>query len=123
VKGAELLGTQGNKYYLDRNGEPVLDTGSFVYMIANAANVTPRIFGKPSKEFFFQALEKIDLNADEVYVIGDDLDSDIQGGINAGIKGILVKTGKGKFFNSLKSRIKPFIVLESFSSLLDFLLV
>jgi len=122
VKGAELLGTQGNKYYLDRNGEPVLDTGSFVHMIANAANVTPRIFGKPSKEYFFQALEKIDLSTEEVYVIGDDIDSDIQGAINAGMKGILVKTGKGQFYDSLKSNIKPFSVLDSFSSLLDFLL-
>ena len=43
LKGARLLGTQGNIYYLDQNGEPVIDTGSFVYMIANAANVNPTI--------------------------------------------------------------------------------
>ena len=38
---AKLLGTQGNKFYLDSNGEPVIDTGSFVQMIATAANVKP----------------------------------------------------------------------------------
>ncbi|MFW9819789.1 MAG: HAD-IIA family hydrolase [Candidatus Thorarchaeota archaeon] len=117
LKGAKLLGTQGNIYYLDQNGEPVIDTGSFIYMIANAANVTPIIFGKPSKEYFLQALEKLELDPNEVFVIGDDLESDIQGAINAGIKGILVKTGKGQFLNSTKLRFKPHLILDSFSSL------
>ncbi|GAG60311.1 unnamed protein product, partial [marine sediment metagenome] len=70
--GAKLLGTQGNKYFLDRDGEPVIDTGSFVQMIANAANIEPVIFGKPSKEFFFQALKRIELELHEVLVVGDD---------------------------------------------------
>ncbi len=117
LKGAKLLGTQGNIYYLDHNGEPVIDTGSFVYMIANAANVVPKIFGKPSKEYFLQALCKIDLNPNEAFVVGDDLESDIQGAINAGIKGILVKTGKGQLLDSSSLKVKPYLILDSFSSL------
>ncbi len=120
IKGAQLLGTQGNKYFLDRDGEPVIDTGSFVQMIAYAANVDPKIFGKPSKEYFLQALKRIDLNTDEVLVIGDDPESDIHGAINAGIQGILVKTGKGRFYKPSKSQIKLSIIIESFSSLIDF---
>ncbi|UCC18954.1 MAG: HAD-IIA family hydrolase [Promethearchaeota archaeon] len=119
LKGAKLLGTQGNKYYLDRYGEPVIDTGSFIQMIATAANVVPRIFGKPSKEYFLQALERLILKPDDVCVIGDDLESDIQGGINAGIKGILVKTGKGQFYDPSKSDIEPYLVLDSFSSIIE----
>lgn len=120
LKGAKLLGTQGNWYYLDRIGEPVLDTGSFVHMIAKAANSESKIFGKPSKEYFLQASEKIKLKPNEVIVIGDDIESDIQGAINAGIKGILVKTGKGQNFNPNKSTIKPFKAVDSFTSLIDF---
>ncbi len=119
-KGAKLLGTQGNRYYLDSKGEPVIDTGSFVHMIAKAANVEPIIFGKPSKEYFLQALKKIKLKQDEVLVVGDDTESDIQGAINAGIKGILVRTGKGQFFESDKSEISPFKIIDSFSSLKKF---
>lgn len=119
LKGAKLLGTQGNKYYLDRNGEPVIDTGSFVQMIANAANITPKIFGKPSKEYFLQAVNKLDLTPNEVMVIGDDLESDIQGAINAGIKGILVKTGKGEHYDPLKTKIIPDAILNSFSSIIE----
>ncbi|MFX1363984.1 MAG: HAD-IIA family hydrolase [Promethearchaeota archaeon] len=122
LKGAKLLGTQGNKYYLDKKGEPVIDTGSFVQMIANAANVLPKIFGKPSKEFFFQALNKIHLTPNEILVVGDDLESDIQGAINSDIKGVLVKTGKGKFYDSKTSKIKPFMVIDSFSSISNFFL-
>ena len=121
MKGAKLLGTQGNKYYLDRDGEPVIDTGSFVQMIAYAANVDPKIFGKPSKEYFLHALKRINLNSDEVLVIGDDPESDIHGAINAGIIGILVKTGKGQFYKLSKSRIRPSKIIDSFSSLIDFL--
>ncbi|GAI63577.1 unnamed protein product, partial [marine sediment metagenome] len=109
---AKLLGTQGNKYYLDRNGEPVIDTGSFVWMIANAANVTPKIFGKPSKEYFVQALKRLDLLAKNTVVIGDDIESDIEGALNANIRGILVKTGKGQFYQPSKARIKPDLVIE-----------
>lgn len=118
---AKLLGTQGNKYYLDRNGEPALDTGSFVWMVANAANVTPKIFGKPSKEYFVQALKRLDLLAKNTVVIGDDIESDIEGALNANIRGILVKTGKSQFYQSSKARIKPDLVIESFTSILEHL--
>lgn len=45
---------------------------------------------KPSKEFFHYALEDIGVvDLQDVYIIGDSLTSDIQGGINSGIKTIL----------------------------------
>jgi len=116
-----LLGTQGNKYYLDRNGEPVIDTGSFVQMIATAANVKPTIFGKPSKEYFMQALKKLDLPASKTVVIGDDIESDIQGAHNANLRGILVKTGKGQFYKSSEKDIEPYKIIDSISSILELL--
>jgi len=118
---AILLGTQGNKYYLDVNGEPVIDTGSFVNMIANAAHVKPMIFGKPSKEYFIQALKKLNLPSEDVIVVGDDIETDILGAQNANLRGILVKTGKGQFFNSSEGNIIPYKVIDSFSSLTELL--
>lgn len=51
---------------------------------------------KPSKAFFDYVLGDIgDCDLDKTYIIGDSLTSDIQGGINAGIKTILFnKEGK-----------------------------
>jgi len=118
---AVLLGTQGNKYYLDVNGEPVIDTGSFVHMIANAANVKPTIFGKPSKDYFLQALKKLNLTSEDIIVVGDDIETDILGAQNANLRGILVKTGKGQFYNSSEGTIIPYKVIDSFSSLTELL--
>jgi HAD superfamily hydrolase (TIGR01458 family) len=118
---AILLGTQGNKYFLDVNGEPVIDTGSFVHMIANAANVKPIIFGKPSKEYFLQALKKLNLPSENVIIVGDDIDTDILGAKNAKIRSFLVKTGKGQYFNPSRRSIMPLKVIESFATLIDLL--
>ncbi|MHA1471491.1 MAG: HAD-IIA family hydrolase [Promethearchaeota archaeon] len=118
---AILLGTQGNKYFLDVNGEPVIDTGSFVHMVANAANVNPIIFGKPSKEYFFQALKRLNLASENVIVVGDDIDTDILGAKSANIRSFLVKTGKGQYFNQSKGSIMPSKIIESFASLIGLL--
>jgi HAD superfamily hydrolase (TIGR01458 family) len=121
LKGAKLIGSQGNIYYLDRNGEPVLDTGSFINMISNASNSPAKIFGKPSKQFFEQALKKINLHRNEVIVIGDDVFSDIQGAKDSGLKGILVKTGKGRLHNSFNGKSEPDLIIENFSKILDYI--
>jgi len=120
-KGADLLGTQGNNYFLDQKGEPVIDTGSFVQMIAKTANVNSRIFGKPSKEYFDQAIRRINLINEELIVIGDDIDSDIKGAINANLKAVLVETGKGQFYKPENADIKPFLILKNFASILEYI--
>jgi len=121
LKGAELFGTQGNRYFLDSEGEPVIDTGSFVKMLADAANIPYKIFGKPSKEFFKQALNKLNLTSSDCIVVGDDFESDIQGANNVGIKSILVRTGKGVHYKGSTKKAKPFLIIDSFKSILDYL--
>lgn len=121
INGAKLIGSQGNIYYLDRNGEPVLDTGSFVNMISNASNSSAEIFGKPAKQFFNQALKKIALKEEEVIVIGDDPFSDIKGALNMGLKTILVKTGKGSTFKNSNTKITPHLIIENFSMILNYI--
>ncbi|MHA1193216.1 MAG: HAD-IIA family hydrolase [Promethearchaeota archaeon] len=121
LQGATLLGTQGNIFYLDREGNPVIDTGSFVQMIARATKTKARIFGKPSKEYFEQAIELMDVSREKVVVIGDDYESDIQGAFNAGIRAILVKTGKGKYFEIGDGKKLPDMIIPSFSSLKEYL--
>lgn len=122
-KGAELLGTQGNLFFLDREGKPNLYTGSFVQMISKASKISsPQIFGKPSSGFFDQALNLMDLKSHQVVVVGDDIDTDIRGAYDVGIKSILVKTGKSQ--ESLETPIpyNPFKIINSIKSLEDLLL-
>jgi ribonucleotide monophosphatase NagD (HAD superfamily) len=59
----------------------------------------------------------LNLEPEEALVIGDDLETDIVGAINTGIKGILVKTGKGQYYDPKTSKIKPLMVIKSISKL------
>ncbi len=121
LMGAKLFGTQGNRYYLDHKGEPQIDTGSFVRMLADAAHVTFSLFGKPSKDFFVQALNKLGLKASECVLFGDDLESDIRGAKKAGIKPVLVRTWKAKGIVSFQKSMEPFLIITSFGSLVEYL--
>ena len=108
LNGAKLFGTQVNRYCLDKSGQPLIDTGSFVRMLSKAAGVPHKIFGKPFKEFFDQALDKIHLRPEECIVVRDDIESDISGAINAGIKPVLVKTGKATNYEDSDKNTNPF---------------
>ncbi|MHA1718700.1 MAG: HAD-IIA family hydrolase [Promethearchaeota archaeon] len=123
LKGAKLIGSQGNNFFLDINGNPKLDTGALVRMVANAAHVKPLILGKPNLDYFTLALNKIEVDPKDAIIVGDDIESDIKGAKNAGIKSILVKTGKGQnnFQKSLYSEIKPFFTIDTFSELQNIL--
>ena len=55
---------------------------------------------KPGPKMLLQAAEDLDLNLEEIYMVGDN-QSDIDAGINAGCKGgILVKTARNKVVES-----------------------
>jgi ribonucleotide monophosphatase NagD (HAD superfamily) len=49
------------------------------------------------------ALKKLGTNASETIIIGDDLFTDIKGGKEAGLRTILVRTGKGASHKSVIS--------------------
>ncbi|MHA1511460.1 MAG: HAD-IIA family hydrolase [Promethearchaeota archaeon] len=123
LKGARLIGSQGNRYFLDQNGIPKIDTGALVRMVADAAQVKPLILGKPNPDYFKMALKKIDVDTNEAIIIGDDIESDIKGAENAGIRGFLVETGKGQnnFHKNFLSKIEPFLTLKTFSELRNLL--
>lgn len=62
---------------------------------------------KPSPEMVFRAADDLQINLMQSYFIGDSL-ADVQCGINAGLKTILVKTGKGKETLSLLQKENNF---------------
>ena len=89
-----------------------LDTAPFVVALEHATQKKAQVFGKPDALFFRSALNHLGIEAEDCFMIGDDIRSDIDGAQAAGIKGILVKTGKFRTAD-LESGIKPFAVLES----------
>ena len=79
------------------------------------------VTGKPSAEFFQSALDSIGLQASEVAMIGDDLESDVGGAQHVGLKGILVLSGKTTQPPGPDGSVKPDVVLPSVAELLPLL--
>lgn len=93
-----------------------LDTAPFVKALEHASGRVAIILGKPSKEFYSSALHRLGCDASETIMIGDDIRGDIEASQNAGIRGILVRTGKFQQ-TDLEQGIKPFDVIDSIADL------
>ncbi|HEY8788480.1 MAG TPA: HAD-IIA family hydrolase [Actinopolymorphaceae bacterium] len=68
--------------------------GSMVAAVATATGGgNPQSAGKPARTLFDTALERLGAVADDTLVVGDRLDSDIEGAVAADLPGLLVLTG------------------------------
>ncbi len=118
LHGAELVALQKNRFWLSDDGY-MMDAGAFVAMLEYAANTTATLIGKPAPTFFEMALRDMGLSADEVLMIGDDIESDIGGAQRMGMRTCLVRTGKFRQKDFDNSKIKPDYILPSFFDLAD----
>lgn len=89
-----------------------LDVAPFVAALEHAARRKAVVFGKPARAFFEMASETLRVPAAEILMVGDDIEIDIAGAQEAGLKGALVKTGKFRP-PDLECAFQPDIVLDS----------
>jgi HAD superfamily hydrolase (TIGR01458 family) len=89
-----------------------LDTAPFVAALAHATGVEPVVMGKPSPAFFAAALKRLGAKAGRTAMVGDDIRADVAGAQGAGLKGILVRTGKFRPAD-LELGIAPDLVIDS----------
>ena len=98
-RGARLVGMHRNPWWLTPEG-PTLDSGSFVVGLEFAAETRATIIGKPSAAFFAQAVRDLRKEAGrglargDIAMVGDDVRTDVRAGQRAGLRGILVLSGK-----------------------------
>jgi ribonucleotide monophosphatase NagD (HAD superfamily) len=71
------------------------------------------LVGKPSKEFFHLALGDMGLGPEQAVMIGDDIQTDVAGAQSAGMRGVLVRTGKFREENTRRSSIRPDLTIDS----------
>jgi HAD superfamily hydrolase (TIGR01458 family) len=116
MRGAKLIAIHKNRFWQTESGLH-MDIGAFIAGLEYASNTEAIIIGKPSLDFFKAALNDMQLNANEVLMIGDDIDSDIGGAQAADIKAALVRTGKYRKAYTEASAIKPDITLDSIADL------
>lgn len=93
MDGAPLLAMGSNRYFRETGGLS-LDIGPFLKALEYAAGVQGRVLGKPAPDFFHAAVSDMGLEAHEVLMVGDDVEADVQGALDAGLQACLVRTGK-----------------------------
>ena len=116
MRGAELVALQKNRYWR-RHDQLVLDAGAFVSALEYSSGKTAQIVGKPSREFFHTATEELGLPAEQVVMVGDDLEGDVEGARQAGLRGIAVRTGKYRVEDEERALRSSDKVLDSIADL------
>jgi len=112
MDGADLIALQRNRYWETADGLS-LDAGPFVTAIEYATGREADVVGKPAPSFFELALSDLGVTADRVAMVGDDVEADVGGAIDAGLAGILVRTGKYREDLVRDSGIEPTATVDS----------
>lgn len=119
--GARLIALSRDRYWMTERGL-TLDSGPFVALLEDAAEVKSLVAGKPSAAFFEGAVASMGLPAgiprSDIVMVGDDFRGDIAGAQAAGYAGYLVRTGKYQEDEFKRSGITPERVLASVADLL-----
>jgi len=116
LDGAELIAMHEDRFH-PSEGKIVISLGGFVRALEYASGKKAVIIGKPNTNFFKIALDIVGRKESQAAMIGDSIASDIVGAQNAGIKGILVKTGGFREEDLAQSEIKPDLVIDSIKEL------
>jgi HAD superfamily hydrolase (TIGR01458 family) len=103
------------RFWKDDDGL-TLDNGPFAQALAYASGADPVVTGKPAADFFHAAAHRLGLAAPVLVMVGDDVRGDVGGAQGAGMRGVLVKTGK---FHptDLERGITPDAALDSVADL------
>ena len=94
--GAAFIALARNRTFKDTDGQLSLDAGPFVAALEFASRRDALLVGKPSALFYAAALADLGTSPRETVMIGDDVEADVAGAMQAGMAGILVRTGKYK---------------------------
>ena len=117
LDGAEIIAMEKDRYWLSDDNKLTLSAGPYVSAIEYATGKEAIMVGKPDRDFFKLALFDMHAEPGETYIIGDDIFTEIEGGKKAGLKTVLVKTGKYRKDVVESSGIKPDRIIESIAEL------
>ncbi|KAH7971010.1 hypothetical protein HPB49_017874 [Dermacentor silvarum] len=108
-----VLITLGKGKYYKEHGKMVMDVGAFTTALEYATDRQAIVIGKPGEEFFRLALEDMKLRPEDVVMIGDDIVCDVGGAQSAGMRGVLVRTGKFRPSDERHPSVKPDAIVQN----------
>jgi 4-nitrophenyl phosphatase len=117
-RGADWIATNTDKT-LPTEAGLVPGSGALVAALETATDQHPLALGKPELPMMEQALARIGLTAAETAMLGDRLDTDILGGINARMLTIMVETGVSTAEEATQGPIKPDYLLAGLPALVE----
>ena len=91
--GAELVALSGTMYWQADDGLR-LDAGAYAHLLGRAGGRAVTHVGKPAASFFHAACDSLGLEPGAVAMVGDDAETDVRAAQRAGLRGVLVQTGK-----------------------------
>jgi len=104
--GATFIGTNPDVTYPDARGI-VPGNGATLAALRVSTDVEPIIIGKPQREMLIQSMLRMGGTPADTAVIGDRLDTDILGGIRAGLTTLLVLSGVSTRHEAQTGEIHP----------------
>jgi 4-nitrophenyl phosphatase len=114
-RGAKFIGTNGDHTYPTEEGIAP-GSGAILAALQTASGVAPTIIGKPERPMFDIATEAMGVNPSQCAMVGDRLDTDIEGAQRAGLRSILVLTGVTSRELLAKSPIQPDFTYENLNT-------
>jgi HAD superfamily hydrolase (TIGR01458 family) len=112
MDGAELIALQKNRFWVTGEGLS-LDAGPFVAAIEYASGAEAHVVGKPAPAFFDGVLGDLGVHPEDAAMVGDDVESDVAGAMNEGLRGILVRTGKYREDFVRETGVEPTATVDS----------
>jgi HAD superfamily hydrolase (TIGR01458 family) len=116
MDGASLVAMHRNLYWRTSEGWQ-LDGGAYVAGLEEAVSTRAAVCGKPTEVYFSAALAELGVPGDRTVMVGDDVVNDVLGAQAAGLKGVLVRTGKFRAQDLVTASGTPDAELGSISEL------
>jgi len=113
-----IISLGAGRYYKDA-GRLRMDTGAYVAAFEYCLGVRAINIGKPSENFFKEALDVVGGTPDDTVMIGDDLISDVGGAQAMGMRGFLVRTGKFRVSDEKGERVRADHVFDNLKDAAD----
>jgi 4-nitrophenyl phosphatase len=116
--GARFIATNTDSTYPMETGV-IPGSGAIVAAVSVCAGLDPLVVGKPEPTLYNMAMDQMGAEPEETAALGDRLETDIIGAINAGIASIMVLTGISSLKDVESSSYKPTFIFEGLPDLME----
>lgn len=116
-EGAAFVVTNPDVAGPTEEGGIVPAAGAVAALIRAASGIEPYVVGKPNPFMIRSALNHLDVHSEDTIMVGDNLHTDIKGGMEAGLETVLVLSGVTSDADVPRSPYKPNRVVGSVGEL------